>query len=117
MFGPNAHIMQQVVNQRFHLLQLVGHPETPDEPHMATRPTRHFFVDVVKQRVDLSQCACQGLSILLMLLRMGELGGLQNLERFPVRFRVAAIVRIVVVQIEAEIVGQEFQPTGEIVHV
>lgn len=70
---------------------------------------------MVKELIESAELLCNRLSILSMFSCMDELGHLQNVVGFPVSLCIPLVVRVVVMQVEAEIVGQRFEPAGEIV--
>ncbi len=110
MRGTNPHIVQQVVNQIFHLRHLVDDPQVSDLAMMISRPAGHILLHMVKERVEISQGSGESRLVTLMFIGMRGLRSLQDLIGFAIGFSIARVVLIVEMQVQTELVGQRFQP-------
>ena len=84
---------------------------------VVTRPAANIVLNVMEQRVHAVELALDRSAVVLMFGGMNVLGYFQQLIGFGVRFAESRIVRIVVVQVEQEFVGQRFKASGKVVYV
>ena len=110
MRGTNPHIVQQMVDQVFHLGHLVDDPEVSNLAMVIPRPAGDILFHMMKEWVQISQSSGESCLITLMLIGMRGLCGPKDLIGFAIGFRKSGVVLIVEVQVQTELIRQRLQP-------
>ena len=113
----HADVIHQVVQRRFNHIHLRQDAKLANLLTVVSRPSSHVILDMVEQRINSIQLRANGGSIVRVFSIMNVLGHLQNLICLCIGFAIAMVVRIVVVQVQAEFVAQIFQARRKVIDV
>ena len=98
-----TNVVHEMVKRRLDAIHLRQDSKLTNLPMMMTRPTSNIITNVMERLIQSAELLLDGSSVMLVLSRMDVFCHLQNLIRLAVRFPVPRIVRVVVMQIEAEL--------------
>ena len=101
-----AHVEQQVMDYRFKLFHFGQYTELANGAAFYARPSLHFALHMVEKIVDAAGGTAKSLGVASMLAAVDELGSLQKVVSFAVNLGKVRIVRVIIVQVQAKLIGQ-----------
>ena len=109
-------IVHQMMQRRFDRLQLRLNAALTDLAVLPPAPACQLRLDMVKQPIHVVQAPCNFSPITLMFLNVNVLGRVQDLISLPICPRKTGVVLVVVMQLQAQLVGESLQAARQVIH-
>ncbi len=115
MAGGDSGVVHEVMQGGCRQFQFVQNAELANLPMMDPRPAPDLLVDVMQHGIGTVQPGSDVRAVGRVVSRMDLADCLQQVPRLSVRLSKSAVVRVVVVHVQAQIVEQDFQTPRQVV--